>query len=58
MTLRRALEQSRNVPAVKVIEMLGPAQVAAYAQRFGFRAAVPAVPVDGARRAGSRRSSS
>jgi penicillin-binding protein 1A len=36
MTLRRALEQSRNVPAVKVIDMLGPAQVAAYAQRFGF----------------------
>ncbi|MEZ5284417.1 MAG: penicillin-binding transpeptidase domain-containing protein [Vicinamibacterales bacterium] len=36
MTLRRALEQSRNIPAVKVIDMLGPAQVAAYAQRFGF----------------------
>jgi penicillin-binding protein 1A len=37
MTLRRALEQSRNIPAVKVIEMLGPSQVAAYAARFGFR---------------------
>jgi penicillin-binding protein 1A len=37
MTLRRALEQSRNIPAVKVIEMLGPNQVAAYAARFGFR---------------------
>jgi len=37
MTLRRALEQSRNIPAVKVIEMLGPAQVAGYAARFGFR---------------------
>jgi penicillin-binding protein 1A len=36
MTLRRALEQSRNIPAVKVIDMLGPAQVAAYVQRFGF----------------------
>jgi penicillin-binding protein 1A len=36
MTLRRALEQSRNVPAVKVIDMLGPPQVAAYAQKFGF----------------------
>jgi len=36
MTLRHALEQSRNVPAVKVIDMLGPSQVAAYAQRFGF----------------------
>ena len=32
LTLRRALEQSRNIPAVKVIEMLGPTQVAAYAQ--------------------------
>ena len=37
MTLRRALEQSRNIPAVKVIDMLGPGQVAAYAARFGFR---------------------
>lgn len=36
MTLRHALEQSRNIPAVKVIDMLGPSQVAAYAQRFGF----------------------
>jgi penicillin-binding protein 1A len=36
MTLRRALEQSRNIPAVKIIDMLGPAQVAAYAARFGF----------------------
>lgn len=37
MTLRRALELSRNIPAVKVIDMLGPPQVAAYAARFGFR---------------------
>jgi penicillin-binding protein 1A len=37
MTMRRALEQSRNIPAVKVIEMLGPNQVAGYAARFGFR---------------------
>jgi penicillin-binding protein 1A len=36
MTLRHALEQSRNIPAVRVIDMLGPAQVAAYAERFGF----------------------
>jgi penicillin-binding protein 1A len=36
MTLRRAFEGSRNIPAVKVIEMLGPTQVAAYAKRFGF----------------------
>lgn len=37
MTLRRALEQSRNIPAVKVIDMLGPPQVAAYAAKFGFK---------------------
>ena len=36
MTLRYALEQSRNIPAVKVIEMLGPTQVASYAKKFGF----------------------
>ncbi|MGE3189417.1 MAG: penicillin-binding transpeptidase domain-containing protein, partial [Vicinamibacterales bacterium] len=36
ITLRRALEDSRNVPAVRVMEMLGPAQVVAYARRFGF----------------------
>jgi penicillin-binding protein 1A len=36
MTLRRALEQSRNVPAVSVMEMLGPAQVVAYSRQFGF----------------------
>lgn len=39
ITLRRALELSRNIPAVKVIEMLGPPQVAAYAQKFGFSTA-------------------
>ncbi|MFA5909465.1 MAG: PBP1A family penicillin-binding protein [Vicinamibacterales bacterium] len=36
MTLRHALEQSRNIPAVKVIDMLGPGQVASYAKKFGF----------------------
>ena len=36
MTLRRAFEGSRNIPAVKVIEMLGPTQVAGYAKKFGF----------------------
>jgi penicillin-binding protein 1A len=36
MTLRYALEQSRNIPAVRVIEMLGPTQVASYAKKFGF----------------------
>ncbi|HUQ88892.1 MAG TPA: PBP1A family penicillin-binding protein, partial [Vicinamibacterales bacterium] len=36
LTIRRALEQSRNIPSVKVIDMLGPTQVAAYAKKFGF----------------------
>ena len=36
ITLRHALEQSRNIPSVKIIEMLGPGQVAAYAKKFGF----------------------
>ncbi|HET9705733.1 MAG TPA: PBP1A family penicillin-binding protein [Vicinamibacterales bacterium] len=36
MTLRHAIEQSRNIPAVKVIDMLGPTQVANYAKKFGF----------------------
>jgi penicillin-binding protein 1A len=36
VTLRHALEQSRNIPAVKVMDMLGPGQVAAYAKKFGF----------------------
>ena len=36
LTLRSALEQSRNIPAVRVMEMLGPRQVVAYAKQFGF----------------------
>lgn len=36
ITLRRALEDSRNIPAVRVMEMLGPQQVVSYAKRFGF----------------------
>ena len=36
ITLRRALEQSRNIPAVRMMEMLGPSSVLAYAKRFGF----------------------
>ncbi len=42
VTLRRALEQSRNIPAVRVMEMLGPGQVVAYAKRFGFPEDFPA----------------
>ena len=41
ITLRRAFEQSRNVPAVRVMDQLGPAQVVAYARRFGLQAPLP-----------------
>jgi len=41
VTLRRAVEASRNVPAVQVMAMLGPTQVVAYAQRFGFPDRLP-----------------
>ena len=36
ITLRRALEQSRNVPAVRTMEQVGPKHVVDYARRFGF----------------------
>ncbi len=36
VTLRRALEDSRNIPAVKTMAEIGPAQVVGYAKRFGF----------------------
>ena len=41
MTLRRALEQSRNIPAVKVMSELGPRQVAQYAKRMGVNSPIP-----------------
>ena len=37
VTLRRALEQSRNIPAVKAMAELGPKEVVAYAKRFGLK---------------------
>jgi len=37
VTLRRALEQSRNIPAVKAMIEIGPQQVVDYASRFGMR---------------------
>jgi penicillin-binding protein 1A len=37
ITLRRALEDSRNVPAVKAMAEIGPAEVIPYARRFGLR---------------------
>jgi len=36
ITLRRALEDSRNIPAVKMMETLGPKNVLNTAKRFGF----------------------
>jgi penicillin-binding protein 1A len=41
ITLRRALEDSRNVPAVRVMDQLGPKQVIAYARRFGLTSPLP-----------------
>jgi penicillin-binding protein 1A len=41
ITLRRALEQSRNVPAVRVMDQLGPGQVIAYARRLGLESPLP-----------------
>ena len=41
VTLRRALEQSRNVPAVKAMQEVGPRQVVQYARRFGLDDAPP-----------------
>jgi len=36
VTLRWALEESRNIPAIKMMDTLGPKSVLAYAKRFGF----------------------
>ena len=41
ITLRHALEQSRNVPAVRVMDQLGPTQVIAYARRLGLESPLP-----------------
>jgi penicillin-binding protein 1A len=41
ITLRRALEHSRNVPAIRLMDQLGPKQVIAYARRFGLTAPIP-----------------
>jgi penicillin-binding protein 1A len=41
ITLRRALEQSRNIPAIRMMETLGPNSVLAYARRFGFSQSFP-----------------
>jgi penicillin-binding protein 1A len=37
VTLRHALEDSRNIPAVKAMAEVGPGDVVSYAKRFGLR---------------------
>jgi penicillin-binding protein 1A len=37
VTLRHALEDSRNIPAVKAMEAIGPPEVVRYAKQFGFK---------------------
>jgi penicillin-binding protein 1A len=41
ITVRRALEQSRNIPAVKMMDELGARQVIAYARRLGLTSPIP-----------------
>jgi len=41
VTLRYALEESRNIPAIKVMESVGPKNVLDYAKRFGFEEDFP-----------------
>jgi len=36
ITMRRALEDSRNIPAIKTMDTVGAATVLSYAKRFGF----------------------
>ena len=40
VTLRRALEQSRNIPAVRTMLEVGPQRTVTYAKRFGFTGAL------------------
>jgi penicillin-binding protein 1A len=41
VTLRHALEDSRNIPAVRMMEQLGPRQVINYARRLGLESPLP-----------------
>lgn len=41
ITLRYALEESRNVPAIKIMDAIGPRTVVEYAKRFGFTQEFP-----------------
>jgi penicillin-binding protein 1A len=41
VTLRRAIEGSRNIPAVKMMQELGPELVISYARRLGIESPIP-----------------
>src|SRR5262245_13074639 len=41
ITLRYAVEESRNIPAIKMMDSLGPKNVLDYAKRFGFEEDFP-----------------
>jgi len=41
ITLRRALQESRNIPAVKLAQKTGMPTVAEYARRFGITSTIP-----------------
>lgn len=41
ITLRAALAGSRNIPTIRLMDALGPAQVVAYAKRMGITAPLP-----------------
>jgi len=41
ITLRRAIEDSRNIPAIRMMDTLGPKNVIATAKRFGFEEDFP-----------------
>jgi len=41
ITLRYALEESRNIPAIKMMDTLGPKNVLEYAKKFGFEEDFP-----------------
>jgi penicillin-binding protein 1A len=41
ITLRHAIEESRNIPAIKLMDTLGPKNVLNYAKRFGFEEDFP-----------------
>ena len=51
ITLRYALEESRNIPAIKMMDEVGPKNVLAYAKRFASKRP-PAVPADRTGKAG------